>query len=91
MDHFLEQFNREFKKNTKRVTDEAMACLTRHDWPGNVRELRNVIERVMILEDRDEVDVTDLPEELVQRAGPVEDDDVADDPSAQPKPPARPR
>jgi len=82
VDHFLEQFNRDFKKNTLRVTDEAMACLTRHDWPGNVRELRNVIERVMILEDRDEVDVTDLPEELVQRAGPVEDEDVASDPSA---------
>jgi len=82
VDHFLEQFNRDFKKNTLRVTDEAMACLTRHDWPGNVRELRNVIERVMILEDREEVDVTDLPEELVQRAGPAEDEDPANDPSA---------
>jgi len=67
VNHFLEQFNREFKKNTLRVTDEAMACLTRHDWPGNVRELRNVIERVMILEDRDEVDVIDLPEDIVHR------------------------
>ena len=84
VDHFLEQFNRDFKKNTLRVTDEAMACLTRHDWPGNVRELRNVIERVMILETREELDVTDLPEELVQRAGPVEDEDPADDPSAAP-------
>jgi DNA-binding NtrC family response regulator len=82
VDHFLEHFNRDFKKHTLRVTDEAMACLMRHDWPGNVRELRNVIERVMILDDREEVDVTDLPEELVQRAGPVEDDDLADDPSA---------
>ena len=82
VDHFLEHFNRDFKKHTLRVTDEAMACLMRHDWPGNVRELRNVIERVMILEDREEVDVTDLPEELVQRAGPVEDEDVAGDPSA---------
>lgn len=81
VDHFLEQFNRDFKKNTRRVTDEAMACLKRHDWPGNVRELRNVIERVMILEDREELDVTDLPEELVQRAGPLEDEDPADDPS----------
>ncbi|HEX4826147.1 MAG TPA: sigma-54 dependent transcriptional regulator [Candidatus Polarisedimenticolaceae bacterium] len=64
--HFLETFNREFKKQTKRVTPEAMACLVRHDWPGNVRELRNVIERVMILESREELDVTDLPEEILQ-------------------------
>jgi len=68
VNHFLEQFNREFKKNTLRVTPEAMTCLTRHDWPGNVRELRNVIERVMILEDRDEVDVVDLPEDIVHRS-----------------------
>jgi len=67
--HFLEQFNREFKKNTRRVTEEAMACLVRYDWPGNVRELRNVIERVMILENREELDVTDLPEEIVQDWG----------------------
>jgi DNA-binding NtrC family response regulator len=84
VDHFLEQFNRDFKKHTRRVTDEAMACLLRHDWPGNVRELRNVIERVMILEDREELDLTDLPEELVQRGGSAEDEDPADDPSAAP-------
>lgn len=68
--HFLEQFNRELKKSTRRVTPEAMACLVRYQWPGNVRELRNVIERVMILENREELDVTDLPEEIVQGPGP---------------------
>jgi transcriptional regulator with PAS, ATPase and Fis domain len=81
VDHFLEQFNREFKKKTKGVTEEAMACLTRHDWPGNVRELRNVIERVMILEDRAEVDVADLPEDIVHRADLAADEDVVADPS----------
>jgi DNA-binding NtrC family response regulator len=77
VDHFLEQFNREFKKKTKGVTEEAMACLTRHDWPGNVRELRNVIERVMILEDRAEVDLPDLPEDIVHRADLAGDEDLA--------------
>jgi DNA-binding NtrC family response regulator len=77
VDHFLEQFNREFKKKTKGVTEEAMACLTRHDWPGNVRELRNVIERVMILEDRAEVDLSDLPEDIVHRADLAGDEEVA--------------
>jgi len=84
INHFLEGFNREFKKNTVRVTDEAMACLTRYDWPGNARELKNVIERAMILEDRAELDVTDIPEEIVQRAEPAEDEDVATDPSSAP-------
>jgi DNA-binding NtrC family response regulator len=88
VDHFLETFNREFKKTTARVTDAAMACLKRHDWPGNVRELRNVIERVMILEDRDEVDVTDLPAEIVPQAIVDEDEEVAQDPSTAEAPSA---
>ena len=50
------------------MTAEALGCLTRYHWPGNVRELRNVIERAMILEQREELDVTDLPEEIVHAA-----------------------
>jgi two-component system, NtrC family, response regulator AtoC len=70
VEHFLDQFNREFKKKIRRVTDEAMACLVRYDWPGNVRELRNVIERVTILEDHEDMDVPDLPEEILHASEP---------------------
>ena len=77
VEHFLEQFNRDFKKATKGMTAEALAVLARYDWPGNVRELRNVVERAMILEDRDELDVTDLPEEILQAAGGAESGDDA--------------
>src|SRR5262245_22334543 len=42
-------------------------CLTDPDsWPGNVRELRNVIERVMILEDSDLITADWLPRGLVR-------------------------
>ena len=37
-----------------------------YSWPGNVRELRNVIERIMILEDGPRVPVDALPIELVE-------------------------
>jgi two-component system, NtrC family, response regulator AtoC len=62
---FLDQFNREFKKNTHGVSAEALDCLMRYDWPGNIRELRNVIERAMILENKPQVEVQDLPREIV--------------------------
>jgi len=62
--HFIDQFNREFKKNCRGMTDEAVALLCKHGWPGNVRELRNVIERAMILEDKEYLDEDDLPEEI---------------------------
>ncbi|MFQ5768857.1 MAG: sigma-54 interaction domain-containing protein, partial [Acidobacteriota bacterium] len=62
--HFLDRFNQEFHKNTRGVTREAMARLMAHPWHGNIRELRNVIERIMILENKDQIDVPDLPGEL---------------------------
>ncbi len=66
VEFFVDQFNREFRKNTQRVTPEAMRTLARYRWPGNVRELRNVVERAMILENKVELDITDLPEEILQ-------------------------
>ncbi len=61
---FIDQFNKEFRKNTQGISSQALKCLQRYNWPGNVRELKNVIERAMILETRTELDITDLPEEL---------------------------
>ncbi len=65
VNYFIDLFNKEFRKNTTGVTPEMEACLMDYDWPGNVRELRNLIERAMILEDKAELDLTDLPEEIV--------------------------
>jgi DNA-binding NtrC family response regulator len=31
-----------------------------HNWPGNVRELRNVIERAMVLEESDWIQMSSL-------------------------------
>ncbi len=64
--HFVDQFNREFRKRTRGFTSEAMQRMERYPWPGNVRELRNVVERAMILESKDYLGVEDLPGEIVQ-------------------------
>ncbi|NLE86804.1 MAG: sigma 54-interacting transcriptional regulator [Myxococcales bacterium] len=48
----------------KRLTSDALARLTRHHWPGNVRELRNVVDRMALLADGDELGVEHLPVEL---------------------------
>jgi DNA-binding NtrC family response regulator len=72
--HFVGQFNDEFKKNTQGVSEEMLDCMMRYRWPGNVRELRNVIERAMILENKSELDLTDLPEELVHYTSAAETD-----------------
>jgi Nif-specific regulatory protein len=45
----------------------AMALLTRYDWPGNVREMENLIERMVIMADNDEIDAGVLPAFLRER------------------------
>lgn len=49
------------------ITPEAMSALCDYSWPGNVRELINVIERAMLLCDRSEITVDDLPESVSGR------------------------
>jgi DNA-binding NtrC family response regulator len=69
--HFIDQFNREFRKSCRGMTDGALKMLQDYRWPGNVRELRNVIERAMILEDKEFLDERDLPDEISQLASPA--------------------
>ncbi len=52
----------------KRIHPRALACLMQHDWPGNVRELRNVVQRMALLADGDELGVEHLPPELAGAA-----------------------
>ena len=42
------------------VSPSAMAALAAYPWPGNVRELRNVLERAVLLNDRDRIEPRDL-------------------------------
>jgi DNA-binding NtrC family response regulator len=46
------------------LSREAISLLRRYDWPGNVRELRNALERALVLSRGDEIDATDLPDEI---------------------------
>jgi DNA-binding NtrC family response regulator len=69
--HFIGMFNREFKKNVKKVRPAVGKLLEAYRWPGNVRELKNVIERAMLLEAEDELLPEHLPPEIAQGETPV--------------------
>ena len=58
--HYIDRFNREFRKNVRGMSPAAAALLEQYQWPGNVRELRNAIERAMLLIDRDTLEPTDF-------------------------------
>ncbi len=60
-EHYLQQFNQKLRKQVRGLSPEVADIFCHYSWPGNVRELRNVIERVMILEDTDEITPEWLP------------------------------
>jgi DNA-binding NtrC family response regulator len=57
---FLEEVSMELGRPVRRIADEAMQALLRHDWPGNVRELKNVIRKAALVA-TDEVTVEHVP------------------------------
>jgi len=60
IEHFLAASNRVNEKSV-RLSREALDFLGRYHWPGNVREMQNLIERLVIMADRELVALSDLP------------------------------
>lgn len=72
-EHFIGQFNPQFRKNIKSISAEAKEMLRKYKWPGNIRELRNVIERAVILEPGTILKTESLPGEIIQQYKEEED------------------
>lgn len=54
--HFLKRFCRKAGKKISGFSDDALETLMNFDWPGNVRQLKNVVERLVIMSDKSQVD-----------------------------------
>ena len=61
VEHFLETFNGRLDKSIRKLEPGAMAVLLEHSWPGNIRELENLMERSVLLIDRESIRTEDLP------------------------------
>lgn len=60
IDNFLQAFNEKYH-TLKELSLEAENTLHRYQWPGNVRELENVMERLVVTTDTNEIVVEDIP------------------------------
>jgi two-component system response regulator PilR (NtrC family) len=60
IDHFLKKFS----GGRVRFSQEAARMFRDYYWKGNVRELENIVERMVLLCDKDVIDVGDLPGEI---------------------------
>jgi two-component system response regulator PilR (NtrC family) len=61
VEHFLSKISNQPRK----ITSEAMRMFLGFPWKGNVRELENVIERTVLLTEKEEITPADLPNEIL--------------------------
>jgi two-component system response regulator HydG len=67
VEYFLKEAAVETGSEVAGITEAALMILMNFDWPGNIRQLRNCIRTMVVMCDRDKLDVQDLPPEIVQR------------------------
>ena len=64
VDHFLVRYGDRLGRPGMSVSRDALKVLMDYNWPGNVRELENTIERAMVLNEGDRIEVEGLPDRL---------------------------
>ena len=67
LDHFVARYNARLGTRVRGVDEAARKVLLAYHWPGNVRELENVIERAMVLAERDVIGEADLPDRVKRK------------------------
>ena len=67
VDYFLKEAAAEVGSKVAGITEAARIALAGYDWPGNIRQLRHSIRTMVVLCDRDQLDVQDIPPEITQR------------------------
>jgi DNA-binding NtrC family response regulator len=67
VDFFLRQAASEVGAKVTGITDAAMTVLLKYDWPGNIRQLQHSIRTMVVMCDRDKLDVNDIPPDIAQR------------------------
>ena len=60
VDHFLEQLSNANENGIFTMDSKAVKLLTTFSWKGNVRELRNVVERLTILSESNDINSDDV-------------------------------
>lgn len=68
---FLKEFDKEHKRQIKGVRPDALQKLVDYSWPGNVRELRNLVESIVILTQKSEITMDDLPQHIKDGVAPT--------------------
>jgi two-component system response regulator AtoC len=62
--HFIGKYNQAMDKDVADIDHNAMEILMNYKWYGNVRELENTIERAIVLSEKTNIELENLPIEI---------------------------
>ncbi|MBI3563642.1 MAG: sigma 54-interacting transcriptional regulator, partial [Elusimicrobia bacterium] len=85
VDRLMERLATDLGKLKPVLSDETRAALRAYKWPGNVRELRNVLERMMILDETEFHPVPTAQPAHIARTLKAEEAAPAPAPAPEPK------
>ncbi|AQS57884.1 sigma-54 interaction domain-containing protein [Desulforamulus ferrireducens] len=64
IDFFLDKFNTKYRKKID-FSPEVKKLLQEYRWPGNVREMENLIQGLVVTQDKAMIEIEDLPNYLL--------------------------
>ncbi|NWF91953.1 MAG: sigma-54-dependent Fis family transcriptional regulator [Syntrophaceae bacterium] len=64
VNHFVNKYSQAMNKPVRGISPKALEVLVNYKWSGNVRELENTIERAIVLTDKENIELENLPIEL---------------------------
>ncbi|MDD3804032.1 MAG: sigma-54 dependent transcriptional regulator [bacterium] len=58
--YYVDKYSARYSRKISKINADVYGKLERYKWPGNVRELMNVIERIMVIKNDNEIKADDL-------------------------------
>ena len=68
LDHFLRIYCASTKKPLKSLKPDVLEILEDYSWPGNVRELENIVQRLVVMVNAQEITPEHLPQQMLQQS-----------------------
>lgn len=73
--YFLKKYNLKYRYK-KILSDAVLNCMQQYAWPGNIRELENLVERLAITTNTNEIAISDLPDYINKESSINKNDDI---------------
>ncbi len=65
IDYFQKKLSQKFQRAYPALDSAVVDQFMAYHWPGNIRELENTLERLLVLADKERIELSDLPENLL--------------------------